>query len=78
MKTTYIRTTISEAQAHLDEFCDAVVCNRKVVIIKRPIGADVALVAADELSGLIETLYLLRSPRNARRLFTALKRVRCR
>jgi len=35
---------------------------------------DVALVPADELAGLEETAYLLRSPKNARRLLTALRR----
>lgn len=35
---------------------------------------DVALVSADELQGLIETAHLMRSPRNAERLFSALDR----
>jgi antitoxin YefM len=34
----------------------------------------VALVAADELAGLLETAHLLRSPRNAARLLAALRR----
>ena len=33
-----------------------------------------AIIAAGELSGIIETAHLLRSPRNARRLLTALSR----
>ncbi len=33
-----------------------------------------ALVAASELSGLLETAHLLRSPKNAERLLTALNR----
>lgn len=33
---------------------------------------DVAIIAADELAGLTETAYLLRSPKNARRLLEAL------
>jgi antitoxin YefM len=36
----------------------------------------VALVAADELEGLLETAHLLRSPRNAARLLSALERAR--
>jgi antitoxin YefM len=36
----------------------------------------VALVAADELAGLLETAHLLRSPANAERLLTALTRAR--
>jgi antitoxin YefM len=35
-----------------------------------------ALIPADELAGLMETLHLLRSPRNADRLLLALARVR--
>jgi antitoxin YefM len=36
----------------------------------------VALVAADELSSLLETAHLLRSPANAERLLRALSRAR--
>ena len=36
---------------------------------------NVALIAADELNGLLETAHLLRSDRNAQRLQTALLRV---
>jgi antitoxin YefM len=32
------------------------------------------MIPADELAGLLETAHLLRSPRNARRLLTALRR----
>jgi antitoxin YefM len=73
MKTKHVRT-LKEAQANFGELCNAVASSRNVVIIKRPTGPDVALVAADELASLFETLYLLRSPRNAARLFAALKR----
>jgi antitoxin YefM len=48
--------------------------DRETVIIKRRGHADVALVAADELASLEETAHLLRSPRNASRLLTALNR----
>jgi len=37
---------------------------------------DVALIAASELESLLETAHLLRSPRNAERLLTALARAR--
>ena len=37
---------------------------------------DVALIAADELAGLLETANLLRSPANAKRLLATLERVR--
>jgi antitoxin YefM len=50
--------------------------DREVIIINRRNSRDVALVAADELSGLLETAHLLRSPKNARRLLTALTRAK--
>jgi antitoxin YefM len=53
---------------------DAVAENREQVIIHRRDGEDVALIAADELRGLIETAHLLRSPKNAQRLMQALRR----
>jgi antitoxin YefM len=55
---------------------DRVVEAREVVMVRRRQGGDVALVAADELEGLLETAHLLRSPRNAARLLSALERPR--
>jgi antitoxin YefM len=69
-----IQTSYTEARANLARLCDRVVADRETVIITRRGVADVALVAADELSSLIETAHLLRSPRNAERLLTALHR----
>jgi len=69
-----IQTTYTHARANLAALCDAVTANREVVIIQRRGAGDVALIAADELSGLLETAHLLRSPKNAERLLTALAR----
>jgi len=48
--------------------------DQEIFIIRRKGSRDVALVPAAELAGLMETAHLLRSPRNARRLLTALRR----
>jgi antitoxin YefM len=64
----------SDAQANLDQLCDRVVETGETDIITRPDGKNVALVSEVELSSLLETLYLLRSPANATRLATALER----
>ncbi|NTW97448.1 MAG: type II toxin-antitoxin system prevent-host-death family antitoxin [Oscillochloris sp.] len=71
-----IQTTYTQARAHLATLLDEVVDNREIVIIQRRSGDDVAIIAADELRGLLETVHLLRSPANAERLLTALARVR--
>ena len=47
-------------------------------MIRRRGGEDVALIAADELESLLETAHLLRSPKNAERLLSALQRARSR
>jgi antitoxin YefM len=71
-------TTYTAARANLARLCDDVTSSRQPVIIRRRGAADVALVAADELRGLVETAHLLSSPRNAQRLLKALKRARTR
>jgi antitoxin YefM len=71
-----IETTYTAARDQLKTLMDKVVNDREVVLVRRRQGGDVALVAAEELEGLLETAHLLRSPRNAARLLTALERAR--
>ena len=71
-----IQTTYTHARAKLASLLDEVTESREVVIIKRRGREDVAMITADELSGILETAHLLRSPKNANRLLTALDRVR--
>lgn len=69
-----IQTTYSNARANLASLLDQVADNKEIVVINRRGSEDVALVAVSELSSLLETAHLLRSPKNAQRLLTALKR----
>lgn len=69
-----IQTSSAEARKSLDALLDSVADDREVVIIERPGADDVALIAADELRSLLETVHLLRSPANAERLLRALAR----
>jgi antitoxin YefM len=73
-----IETTYTAARANLAKLLDAAVEDRQIVLIRRRGAEDVALIAADELESLLETAHLLRSPRNAERLLTALQRARAR
>ncbi len=68
-------TTYTHARANLKALLDEVSDSREPVIIRRREGGDIALIAADELRGLMEVAHLLRSPRNAERLLRALARV---
>lgn len=67
-----VEITYTQARDTLAKLLDEVTQDREVVIIKRRGQGDAALIAADELSSLIETAYLLRSPANAKRLLTTL------
>lgn len=69
-----LKTTYTNARANFAGLCDEVTKNREIVIIVRRSGESVAMIAADELESLMETAHLLRSPKNAQRLFTALER----
>jgi antitoxin YefM len=69
-----ISTTYSHARENLASLLDRVTQDREIAIIKRRGNEDVALVSADELSSLLETAHLLRSPANAKRLLAALHR----
>lgn len=67
-------TTYTQARAEFASLCDEVADTREPVIIRRRNAEDVALISADELSSLLETAHLLRSPRNAKRLLNAIAR----
>lgn len=71
-----IQTTYTHARASLASLLNEVTKNREVVIIQRRGSEDVAMITADELAGVLETAHLLRSPKNAKRLLSALDRVR--
>lgn len=71
-----IQTTYTHARAKLASLLDEVTKNREIVIIHRRGSEDVAMIAADELAGILETAHLIRSPKNAKRLLTALDRAR--
>lgn len=70
-----IETTYSNLRANLSSVLDRVVDDQEIVIVRRQKrGRDVALVSATEIAGLLETAHLLRSPKNAKRLLSALRR----
>ena len=67
-------TTYSNARQSLRALWDEVISTREPIFITRRGAENVALISADELSSIMETVHLLRSPENARRLLTALNR----
>ena len=71
-----IQTTYTNARSQFAKLWNEVINNQEVVMIERRGTEDVALISADELSGLLETSHLLRSPENVKRLLQALERAR--
>jgi antitoxin YefM len=67
----------TEARSNLGMLLDRVAENKDIIIVKRD-GKDknVALIAEEDLSSLLETVYLLRSPANAARLHGAIDRAK--
>jgi antitoxin YefM len=71
-----IEISYSEARNNLASILDQVTDDCEVVTIKRRGHKDVALISADELSSMLETDYLFRSPNNAKRLLKAFESVK--
>jgi antitoxin YefM len=69
-----IQTTYTQARANLAKLLDEVTLNQEIILINRRKSEQVAMIAASELSSLLEVHHLLRSPKNAERLMTALNR----
>lgn len=65
--------TYTEARAKLADTIKRVCRNREPIIITRKREDAVVMLSLDEYESLTETAYLLRSPRNARRLLGAVR-----
>jgi antitoxin YefM len=71
-----IEASYSHARQNLASLLDLVTNDREIVYVKRRGCESVALIASDELQGMLETIHLLRSPKNAERLMEAIDRAR--
>ena len=67
-------TSYSKLRENLAAIWDKVEDSQEPVIVERRGHQTMAILPAEELDGLRETAHLLRSPRNAARLLTALQR----
>lgn len=63
----------TEARKDLFNLLNTVVENHQVYVINRRNGENVALIPESDLVSLVETVYLFRSPTNARRLLEAIE-----
>jgi antitoxin YefM len=67
-------TNYTRARAGFAGLIDKVINDREIVVIQRRGAEDVAVIAAAELESLMENAYLLRSPANAKRLYSAVEK----
>ncbi|MBW4633054.1 MAG: type II toxin-antitoxin system Phd/YefM family antitoxin [Iphinoe sp. HA4291-MV1] len=70
---SYKITSPTDARNDFFKLLDLVVENHQVYIINRRDDENVALIAESDLVSLVETVYLLRSGANARRLLDAME-----
>lgn len=68
--------TYSHTRQHLAEVMDRVNDDHAPVLITRQNGRAAVLMSLDDFNALEETAYLLRSPRNVRRLTAAVEQLR--
>ena len=71
-----LETTYTQLREKLASVLDLVASEQEVVIVRRKDARDVALIPADELTAIMETAHLLRSPKNASRLLRAFGRAK--
>lgn len=64
--------TYTSARAHLAETMDRVCDDHEAIIITRNGEQAVVMMSLDDYKALEETAYLLRNPRNARRLLASI------
>lgn len=65
--------SISNTRANLKAVVERVVADRVPVAITRQKGEGVVMISASEWASIEETLYLLKSPKNAARLLEAVR-----
>ena len=68
-----LTTTYSDLREHLREHLDEVHASRSPLLVTRRNGTASVIVDKEEWDGLMETVHLLRSPANARRLLRSIE-----
>ncbi len=69
-----IQKTYQQASENLEILLNQIEVDNSIAIITRPGHKDIAMLPAEELNSLLETIHLLRTPANGRRLLAAIER----
>ena len=70
------QVSLSEAQKNLEQLCKQAIATQQPIRIIQENGQQAVLISEVEFNSLLETLHLLKSPKNAARLFEALDRAK--
>jgi antitoxin YefM len=71
-----IAANYSEFRNELKRYLDNVEFNNETLIIKRGSGKGTVLLSLDEYNSIMETLHLLKSKKNAKRLFESIEQMK--
>lgn len=71
-----IAANYSEFRNELKKYLDTVEENNETLIIKRGSGKGTVLISLEEYNSLVETLHILSSKKNARRLFESIEQMK--
>ena len=66
-------TNFSEARKNLNEICNKVTNDKNYMVITRRDSEDVVVMPLELFNSMIETLYLLRSSKNAKKLMQSIE-----
>jgi antitoxin YefM len=70
-----IAANYTEFRTRLKKFLDDVEENNETLIIKRGTGKGTVMISLDEYNSIMETVHLLRSRKNAERLFESIQQM---
>ena len=70
-----LATNYSEFRNNLKKFLDAVEVDNETVVLKRSKGKGSVIVSLEEYNSMMETLHLLKSKKNADRLYESIQQV---
>jgi antitoxin YefM len=70
-----IAANYTEFRTGLKNYLDSVENNNETLIIKRGSGKGAVLISLDEYNSIMETLHLLSSKKNAKRLFESIEQM---
>lgn len=69
--------TLSELRQHMARYLDGAIADREPLVVTRPAGrGNVVIMSEDEFAAWQETVHLLSSPANVKRLTASVKQAR--